>query len=373
MLTAGAVLIVMSTLLLITRAQASPPRPSRAQLAAAGPGALVAHISATGAPISRAAITGKGGAKAIAQAAAAGKTIAHGAAAAAATATTAAAAPPPSPLVAYQGLGTWVSLYDYDETSTPINPAAATAAMQSRGVQTMYLQTSRWNLPNAIDDPAAVGQLIDDAHAHGIRVVGWYLPGFANNAIDVQHSVGVLTFTTPKGGHFDGLALDIEDKTNFGSNIAGFDAGVTSFSRALRAAVGPHAVLGAIVPDAVNDRRSPQSWAGFPWPEIAHDYDVVLPMGYWSVQKPSSGCGEQYDAAGYTTDVYHTTISLMGTAKPMAVIGGIGDCDTLAEIQGYVQAVKATGMIGASIYTFETVESNPAGSQFWPILDTTRH
>jgi hypothetical protein len=282
--------------------------------------------------------------------------------------------PPKSPsIVAYQGLGAWVSLYDFAITPHPIDPAQATAAMAARGVQTLYLQTTRWNLPDAIDDPAVQAQFIQDAHAHGIKVVGWYLPGFANIDLDIANSMAVFNFRTPDGQHFDGLAPDIEDKSALGYNVAAFDAGIVAYSQRLRAAVGPGVALGAIVPDAVNNERYPPGWEGFPWHQIAKDYDVIVPMGYWSVTKPSAGClSNQYDAGGYTRDLYTTTTSLMGATKPMLIVGGVGDCDTLAEVQAYAAAAKSVGTIGASIYSFETVENNPSAYAMWKALQSAR-
>jgi len=264
-----------------------------------------------------------------------------------------------------------VSLYDFVFTNKPMDPAAETATMARRGVQTLYIQTSRWNLPDDITGAPVVARFIEEAHARGIRVVGWYLPGFANVGLDVARSLAVLKFTTPRGQRFDGLAPDIEDQSAVDHNAPVFNAGIVAYSRALRAAVGPGVALGAIVPDAVNNRRFPPGWVGFPWPEIARDYDVIMPMGYWSVTKRAGQCGTEYDAGAYIRDVIATTTSLMGVTKPMLVVGGVGDCDTLAEVQGYVAAQKALG-IGASIYSFRTVEDNASADGFWKSLQTAR-
>jgi hypothetical protein len=245
--------------------------------------------------------------------------------------------------------------------------------MAAHGVQTLYIETGRWSTPPGIDDPSAIAAFIDDAHGHGIRVVGWYLPGFANIPLDVSNSLAVLNFRTPSGQRFDGLAEDIEDPSALGWNRAAFNAGIIAFSQRLRAAVGPGTALGAIVLDAVNNERAPLLWAGFPWPQIAEDYTVIMPMAYWSVTKPSRSCTAiQYDAGSYVRDVYRTTTSLMGTTKPMVIVGGVGDCDTLAEVQQYVAAAKSLGTLGASVYSFETVEHNPAGAGMWAALQAAR-
>jgi hypothetical protein len=263
-----------------------------------------------------------------------------------------------------------VSLYDFVFTKAPIDPSDAVSEMAREGVQTLYLQTSRWNLPDSVTGAPQVAEFIDSAHAHGIRVIGWYLPGFADVNLDVSRSMAVLKFTTSTGQHFDGLAPDIEDKNAVNHNVAAFDAGIVAYSRALRAAAGPGAVLGAIVPDAVNNQRYPQGWVGFPWAEIARDYDVVMPMGYWSATKRGD-CERSSDAGAYTRSVVGLTTALMGTSKPMLVIGGVGDCLTTSEVQGYVAAASAEGL-GASIYSFETVQRSAHASAFWKALQAAR-
>ena len=44
-----------------------------------------------------------------------------------------------------------------------------------------------------------------------VKVVAWYLPGFVKPAVDARRARAMLTFRTPKGAAFDGVALDIEN------------------------------------------------------------------------------------------------------------------------------------------------------------------
>jgi len=73
--------------------------------------------------------------------------------------------------------------------------------------------------------------------------------------------------------------------------LSRFNAGIAEYSSRLRQLEGG-ATLGAIVPDAKNNQRAPEYWAGFPWPQIAARYDVVLPMASWALRSqrlPSVG------------------------------------------------------------------------------------
>jgi hypothetical protein len=271
----------------------------------------------------------------------------------------------PGGLDPYRGLGAWIDLYDYG-TDHPIDAAAMAAELQRRGVRTVYLQTSRWSSPTHFDNPGGASAIIEQAHARGIRVVGWYLPGFADLDRDVAGSLAVSNFRTPAGHAFDGFAADIEDNRAVGGVLTAFNAGVAGYSAKLRAAAPPGAVLGAIVPDAKNNLRAPGLWAGFPWPEIARDFDVVMPMAYWSVTKPA--CRAGLDADAYMKQVVSLTQALMGTSKPMHPIGGIADCATGAEVEQYVNLGLQQGWLGGSLYDTLTTDGSPWRERMWEQL-----
>lgn len=269
----------------------------------------------------------------------------------------------------YQGLGAWVDLYDY-AFEQRADPAATVGELERRGVQTLYLQTSRWNLPTDIFDPADVSRFIEQAHARGIKVVGWYLPGFANLDRDIRGSLAVLRFVTPSGQRFDGFATDIEDARAVGNRLGLFNHGIAEYSRRLRAAVPPGSAIAAIVPDAKNNMRAPGNWAGFPWRAMADFYDVIMPMAYWSVTKTK--CSRVMDVQQYMREVVARTEWLMGKAKPMHPIGGIADCLTHQEVAAYVNIGKQQGWLGASLYDLLTTNRNPSREALWAELGRFR-
>jgi hypothetical protein len=276
--------------------------------------------------------------------------------------------PPPDVLASYRGLGAWVDHYDYGANEN-LSPPAIVAELAKRGVKTLFLQTGRWASPVAIDDPAAMSLYLELAHQHGIKVVGWYLPGFANIDQDVKRSLAVVNFRSPNGATFDGFAPDIEDAVAVGNDRGRFNAGVAEYSRRLRADVPPGTVLGAVVVDARNNERARGAWAGFPWPAIGQNFDVVLPMAYWSVTKPLHTCRKvQMDSAAYIRDVVARTNALMGVARPMHPIGGIADCNTAEEITGFMIGLKDSGSIGGSLYDFVTNHESPFREAMWAAL-----
>jgi len=238
--------------------------------------------------------------------------------------------------------------------------------MHAKGVKTLYLQTGRWKEPTDIVKPESVNLFLERAHWHGMKVVGWYLPGFGDMDRDIRRSLAVLRYATPSGHRFDGFAPDIETREEVAQDRDRFNAGIAEYSRRLREAVPAGTALGGIVVDAKNNERAPARWAGFPWPEIGKYYDVVLPMAYWSVTKPKSGClSAEFDAAAYMRDVVTKTQSLMGTEKPMHPIGGIADCVTPNEVKSYAGSMLEIGALGGSLYDFRTIEANPARDAIW--------
>jgi hypothetical protein len=265
-------------------------------------------------------------------------------------------APPPDPLAAYRGLEAWIDLFDYGlSDSMPLD--AIVDEMAARGVRTLFVQTGRWNTP-ALARPAELDVLVERAHARGMAVIGWYLPGFADIDRDVRASMAVLEHVTHSGQRFDGFAPDIEDRREVADDLASFNAGVVRYSRALRAAA-PGTILGAIVLDAQHNARAPLRWEGFPWPEIAATYDVVMPMAYWTVTT-GRGCPAA-DAGAYLREVAVRTRDLMGADRPLHLIGGIADCIRPEEIDGFVDALRDAGSIGGGLYDFVTISQRGPG------------
>lgn len=261
----------------------------------------------------------------------------------------------------YRGLGAWVDQYDFGAAA----PEAIVEGIARRGATTLYLQTGRWNLPEDVAGAAAVGAFLEASHSRGIKVVGWYLPGFGDLDRDLRRSLAVLSYSTPSGHRFDGFAPDIEDAREVGGDFLLFSARIVEYSARLRAAVPPGTALGAIVPDAKNNERAPGRWAGFPWPQLGQTYDVMLPMAYWSVTKRGDCRAQQMDAGAYMREVTARMRALLGKAVPIHPIGGIADCTTPEEVAAYVDVALQDGWMGLSLYDFRTTESHPQRDALW--------
>ncbi|HXF36037.1 MAG TPA: hypothetical protein VNO17_02515, partial [Actinomycetota bacterium] len=242
----------------------------------------------------------------------------------------------------FGGLGTWLDIYD-PSWSHPVRTAREAAA---RGVRTLYLQTSNFHRGRAIVFPEAAGAILEAAHAEGIAVVAWYLPGFRDLRLDLHRVRRALAFRSPAGERFDAFALDIESPEVRDPAVR--TARLLRLSAAIRRAVGGGFPLGAIVPSPRGMMRNPSYWPGFPFPALARLYDAFLPMTYftWRVEGRDR-------ARAYTSWNIRLIRSAVGEpAVPIHVIGGIADQATLAETRGFVEAVREQGAAGASYYTF---------------------
>lgn len=254
--------------------------------------------------------------------------------------TTASAAPNLDP---YRGLGTWIDIYDGPHLYAPESTVAAVGA---RGVRTIYLETGNFTQRTDIVRPGLLSRFIDAAHARGIAVVAWYLPGFRTGPRDLRRSLAAIQFRSASGQGFDGFALDIEDGAVKPESRR--TARLLSLSAALRAAVGPDYALGAIIPSPSGMAVRRNYWQAFPYAELAGVYDVFLPMVY-----------STYHGDGPAVVERDTTrsMAILRTAtgrpdQPVHLIGGLGDAMSAAESRAFARRVAALRPLGWSVYDF---------------------
>jgi hypothetical protein len=250
-------------------------------------------------------------------------------------------------VAAYVGFGTWADVFDWTNQWTNGHPTVGPAdadRMASLGIQTLYIQAARVDGPNGVAEPDRLNAIIQRAHARGIRVVVWYLPTLTDVNADLGRLLAIAALPV------EGVAVDIESREV--SDPGDRSARLVDLSNRLRAAL-PGRTLGAIVfPPTGMEVINPSYWPGFPWGGIAHDYDVWLPMAYWTGRSQDSGWRDGYK---YVVDnVQRTRNDLHNPSAPVHPIGGIADGATTAEVAGMVRAVAATASIGGSLYDYHT-------------------
>jgi hypothetical protein len=267
--------------------------------------------------------------------------------------------------VAYEGLGSWVDVFDYAPAyqqgglPPPVTPDDM-AAMAGMGVETLYLQAARFDdrSPDGIVDHDLVGRFLEASHDNGIRVVGWYLPKFHALDADTRRLDLIVDFEW-NGHRFDGVTVDIEDVENV-PNPAERNTRLIELSRRLREKVGPDAVIGAgVLPPVQIEVINTASWPSFPWRELAPYYDVWLPMAYWSVRNEESGYKNGYT---YVEESVRRLRANVGEPEALVhPIGGIGDGITEGELREYLRALTDTDALGGSIYDYRTMNGGHWG------------
>jgi hypothetical protein len=245
----------------------------------------------------------------------------------------------------FDGLGTWVDIYDGSVYATPERSAQRIAAHH---VKTVWIETANYGASADVVDPVRLGLVVDALHIRGVQVVAWYLPGHVNQALDQRRSLAMLTFRTPSGGSFDGVALDIESTKL--RNVALRSRRAVALAAWLRGQAGDTPL--AIVP--FNPRgleRRPTTWPGFPWAQLAQSADAFAPMVY------TGGALTGFDATyGYVTRALRLLRTDTGEPDvPIHVVGGVANRMGPDELAGFVAAVADDGgTVGVSLYDWLT-------------------
>jgi hypothetical protein len=254
-----------------------------------------------------------------------------------------------APIMAYRGLGVWVDLFDSAYWN---DPAAAISGMAAHGVRTLYIETSNFHWPSDLNKPAALSELIVQAHAHGMKVVAWYLPQLKDLAFDLRRCKAALDFRTASGQRFDSFGLDIEDSSV--TPVSTRTARLLTLSGQLRTAAGSRYPLSAVIPSPTGMTIHASFWPNFPYKQLAAIYDVMVPMGYYT-----------YHVHGYA-NVFAETARNFSIIReqtgdpriPIHVIGGMAGDSSATEIQAYTRAVRQYGGLGASLYDYATTKAN---------------
>ncbi len=273
----------------------------------------------------------------------------------------------PDALQPYEGLGTWVDVYDYvPGFQDPGEPPAVTPEsvddMAALGIRTLYLQAAQDDarVPGDTVEPALLRRFVERAHRNDMKVVAWYLPRLGDVDADLRRIRAVHQFRAGNQ-RFDGLALDLE-WTEGVPDVEARNQALVDLSERVRELVGDRSAVGAIVLEPVLlEVVNPQYWPSFPWQRVEPHYDVWLPMSYWTNRSEDSGYREGF---AYTEEnVRRLRANLDDGEARVHTIGGIGDGATAADYEGFVRASRDADALGWSVYDFDTVSSSA-----WPRL-----
>jgi hypothetical protein len=215
------------------------------------------------------------------------------------------------------------------------------------GVQTLYVQTSKWDAPVDVLEPERLLPIIQRARLDHLRVVAWYLPTFEDPQRDMARLMAASRLPV------DALAVDIESLRM--KDIAERNRRLIEISTNLRAAL-PNVTLAAIpFPPVAMDVVNPNLWPGFPWAALAPSFDIWMPMSYQTERKPESG---YRDAYRYMAENIDRLRSHLGADVPVHAIGGIADRTTPEDIEGMYRAALERHAVGGSLYDWRTTSGD---------------
>ncbi len=247
----------------------------------------------------------------------------------------------------FAGIGAWVDVFDWSPTiaSNPAFTLDDIDDLAEKGVEVIYIQSTRPIRPEAILDKELFEAIIERAHTRGMRVVSWYLPSHNDLKADWVRLV------LPMWLGADGIVWDIEDTTTL-KDVPERNRRLAQVANAMRRNYPDLPMAAAVLPNVVTDVLNTNYWPQFPWTEIRDTFDVWMPMDYWT----NRAAGTEYrDAERYTTENITRLRAQLG--KPDAVVapvGGIADKVTSEDIAGFIRASKAAGAIGVSLYDHAT-------------------
>lgn len=253
--------------------------------------------------------------------------------------------PDPTRVITFKGLGAWWDVYDWSPTFTNDRQALGLSdvdRLANAGVQTLYIQTATYRRSDYVMlDRALLRKILDRAHAHGIRVVGWYLPEFNDVDFDLARLMAIADFG------FDGVGIDIESTAN--GDVAARTRNLITESAFMRG-VYPNLPLAAIpVTPIIWEELNRSWWPNFPYRELAQYYDAWMPMAYWSYRAKTFT--EWNDPYRYVYESVVRLRTLTGNPNlPVHPIGGEAAGMTTSDVFWMNAAMNDSNSIGGSIY-----------------------
>jgi hypothetical protein len=255
---------------------------------------------------------------------------------------------------AFEGLSTWIDLYDIELT-----PEQQARRAHAAGVQAIYVQTARFNSPDDIHDADRLARLIEASHDLGMEVMTWYIPDFVDPERDLRRSKAAIAFETPRGDRPAAFGLDIEVEAV--DDIAERSRRLVWLSQQLREWAGPDYPMAAVVLPPLQLDMRPDWWPDFPWQELRPYYDVYLPMSYSSFRGTDAATTYEWNLA----NIHETRRRTGDPDLPIHMAGGIAD--ELPEVEAFVAALRDGNVLGGGLYDLHVTPP-----ESWPALRALR-
>ncbi|MBX9724612.1 MAG: hypothetical protein K2X81_24620, partial [Candidatus Obscuribacterales bacterium] len=226
------------------------------------------------------------------------------------------------------GAGIWVNLWNYPDGDLD----RYFTDLRQHGIRNLFLQTSRSNTP-ALTNPQLMGQIIEAAHRHGVRVLAWSFHELLNPDADAERMIAAAEYASPHGEHVDGAAPNME------KNLEPWR--IEKYAQHVRAKLGANYPLIAVVYSPLNKCFEVKRIS---WPLLAQYFDVIAPMIYWNSKY------EKIEPYSYTVKSIQKIRELSG--KPDIEISAIGDGmgSSAPAIAEFLRACRDAEATGISLY-----------------------
>lgn len=226
------------------------------------------------------------------------------------------------------GAGIWVNIWNYPEGDLD----SYFKNLKEHGIRNVFLQTSRSNTA-AVVNPGKMGEIIDAAHRHGVRVMAWSFAELFNPVADAEKMVTACEFTSASGQHVDGAAPNLEKNLE--------PARIEKYAQVLREKLGANYPLIAVVYSPLNKCFEVKRIS---WPLLAKYFDTIAPMIYWNSKY------EKIEPYSYTVKSIQKIRELSG--KPDLEISAIGDGmgSNSPAIMEFMKACRDAEATGISLY-----------------------
>ena len=225
--------------------------------------------------------------------------------------------------------------------------------MAKRGVATLFFETSNYQMRAGHRAPRPRRRASSRRRTRtGLQIVAWYLPSFRDLARDMRRSLAAINFTTARRR----AVRLVRARHRVEPRAVGGDA-----QRAAAAALAA-AARGRARPRARRDRAVAARHAapavvlaGLPVRAARADYDVFLPMGYFTYRKHSRAEARRLHAAQHQAAAQRNRQSCAARAPDRRNRRlRVGE-----QVRAFVRAARNGAAIGASLYDFASTTPRP--------------
>jgi hypothetical protein len=187
--------------------------------------------------------------------------------------------------------------------------------------------------------------LVAEAHARGLRVIGWGFPHLYDPAADAAWSGEALAWHDRAGNRLDGFSPDIETVTE---GVALSEKRVAVYLGAVRRSAGDRLIVATVY------RPTDRFWkpGAYPYATMARYVDAFAPMVYWGCTEPGAAAFETIVRLAAMRPVH-----LIGQAYDMGPEGGRIGAPSAGEVRRFLDVARRGGALGASLWSWQHADT----------------